>query len=165
MQKLLSELFRLYYRDVYSYLYSMSRDASLSEDLASEVFLEAVKSVSSFRGDSSVKTWLFSIARHRWSAWLRKRSRTLRAGSLSELAPSDEPYTDDILLGEAERIADSVLERETDLTRDVFRLRMDGYAYHEIAQMLGISESSARVVYFRARQKIRKELEKEGYDG
>lgn len=165
MQKLLTELFGLYYRDVYSYLYSLSSDASLSEDLASEVFLEAVRSVSSFRGEASVKTWLFSIARHRWSAYLRKKSRSVKTESLSDINPSAEPYyTDKELSGGAGEIAGAVLEKESETSQRAFRLRMDGYTYYEIAEMLGISESSARVICFRVRNRIRKELEKEGYD-
>ena len=58
MEELLREVFTAHYRDVYGYLYSLSRDAALSEDLASEVFLEAVRSISGFRGESDVKTWL-----------------------------------------------------------------------------------------------------------
>ena len=37
------ELFSVYYKDIYRYLYSLCRDVSLSEDLTSEVFLEVVK--------------------------------------------------------------------------------------------------------------------------
>ena len=91
MQKLPEELFSLYYRDVYSYLYGMSSDASLSEDLASEVFLEAVRSVSSFRGESGIRTWLFSIARHRWSAYLRKKKRTPQTAVFSAEEAVPEP--------------------------------------------------------------------------
>lgn len=64
MKQLLEELFARYYKDVYVYLYHFSRDASLSEDLASEVFLEVVKSVATFRGQADIKTWILSIARH-----------------------------------------------------------------------------------------------------
>ena len=73
----------------------MSSDASLSEDLASEVFLKAVRSISSFRGESKIKTWLFSIARHRWSAYLRKKSRTLKTESLYDIDPVDDLYPGD----------------------------------------------------------------------
>ena len=64
---------------------------------------------------------------------------------------------------DAAAIAASVLEKESTLTANVFRLRTEGYTYFEIAEKLGISESSARVVFFRVKEKIRKELEKEGY--
>ena len=74
MRRLLEELFRTYHNDVYRYLYSLSHDASLSEDLASEVFLKVVKSIGTFRGESDIKTWLFSIARHEWYDYLRKKN-------------------------------------------------------------------------------------------
>ena len=75
MKQLLEELFTQYYKAVYSYLYSLCRNAGLSEDLASEVFLEVVTSIGSFRGEADIKTWLFSIARHKWYHHLRKKSR------------------------------------------------------------------------------------------
>ena len=70
------ELFSVYYKDIYRYLYSLCRDVSLSEDLTSEVFLEVVKSIGGFRAESDVKTWLFSIARYRWLKYLRDRKST-----------------------------------------------------------------------------------------
>ena len=45
MEALLDELFAACHRDVYAYLYSLCRDASLAEDLTGEVFLEAVRSI------------------------------------------------------------------------------------------------------------------------
>lgn len=56
-----------------------------------------------------------------------------------------------------------ILSAESKTTRDVVQMRLDGYSYYEIGQKLAISENSARVVYFRAKMKIRKQLEKEGH--
>ena len=77
MKQLLAELFEKYYIDVYTYLYSLCHDASLSEDLASDTFLEVVKSISTFRKESDIKTWLFSIARRRWFAYLKRKNRQI----------------------------------------------------------------------------------------
>lgn len=159
MKQLLAELFEAYYKDVYTYLYSLCRDAALAEDLASEVFLEVVKSVSSFRGDSDIRTWLFSIARHRWYAWLRRKKRQVPALSLSDLG-------DVVPAGSAGEVTELIwecLSREPPLTQNVVRMRIDGYSYHEIAMKNAISENSARVIFFRAKTKIRKYLEKEGF--
>ncbi len=163
MQKLLTELFRKYYRDIYAYLYSMTADASLSEDLTSEVFLEVVNSISTFRGESDIKTWMFAIARRRWYACLRKKNGRPETKSIEELCGTGIPDPQTETYRDAAAIAASVLDKESTLTGNVFRLRMEGYTYFEIAEKLGISESSARVVFFRVKEKIRKELEKEGY--
>ena len=162
MKQLLTELFETYYKDVYTYLYSLCRDASLAEDLTSEVFLEVVRSIAAFRGESDIKTWLFSIARHRWYAWLRKQNRQIPVQSIHELWDAAEPTGEDPA-AEAAAVIRAVLSGEPPVTRRVVQLRIEGYSYHEIAAQCGISESSARVVFFRAKAKIRKHLEKEGF--
>lgn len=162
MKQLLAELFEKYYIDVYTYLYSLCHDASLSEDLASDVFLEVVKSISTFRGKSDIKTWLFSIARHRWFAYLKKKNRQVQTESIHDLYDTAELGTTDSV-NEVTELIRELLSDESALTRDVVRMRLDGYSYHEIALRHKISENSARVVYFRAKSKIRKRLEKEGF--
>ena len=161
MSQLLAELFSAYYKDIYTYLYSLSHDASLSEDLASEVFLEAIKSISSFRGEANIKTWLFSIARHQWFAYLRKKNRQIQTQSIHDLYDSSQPAALDD--HDLRIFIDQLLEQETAVVRSVFRLRLDGYSYFEIGEKLGISENSARVIYFRTRNKIKTYLQKEGF--
>lgn len=162
MKQLLAELFEKYYIDVYTYLYSLCHDASLSEDLASDVFLEVVKSISTFRGQSDIKTWLFSIARHRWFTYLKRKKRQVQTESIHELYDTAELGAMDAV-NEAAELIQELLSGESTLTRDVVQMRIDGYSYYEIASKHKISENSARVVYFRAKSKIRKYLEKEGF--
>ena len=90
VQRLLEKLFHTYYKDIYRYLYSLTHDASLSEDLASDVFLEVVKSIASFRGEADMKTWMFSIARHKWMDSLRKKNRRAEIEVLSELVGEEQ---------------------------------------------------------------------------
>lgn len=69
----IKDLYEQYQNDIYRYLISITHDKSLSEDLTSETFLAAIKSIASFKGNSSIKTWLFSIARYKWYEYLRKQ--------------------------------------------------------------------------------------------
>ena len=177
MQRLLEKLFRTYYKDIYRYLYSLTHDVSLSEDLTSEVFLEVVKSIVTFRSESDIKTWLFSIARHKWIDYLRKKNRKVETEVLSELmgekefsgrsgnnsnSPKgpEEQYLEKEVL---ERI-EALLEDEPERTRSIIKLRMEGYSFYEIAKREKLSESSARVIYFRVKEKLRQALVKEGLD-
>ena len=164
MKELLVELFDHYYKDIYTYLYSLSHDTSLSEDLTSEVFLEVVKSIATFRGESDIKTWLFSIARHKWYAYLRKKNTQIQTESIHDLYDSNfvgtqnSPFPSDL-----EQIIKTLLRSESETTKEVFQLRLNGYSYFEISEKLHISENSARVIFFRVKTKIKKYLEKEGF--
>ena len=171
MQRLLEKLFRTYYNDIYRYVYSLTHDASLSEDLTSEVFLEVVKSIATFRGAADIKTWMFSIARHKWIDYLRKKNRRVETEVLTELVGEErdagsgqgnnspeENYLEKELL---ERIH-TLLAEEPERTRNIVNLRLEGYSFYEIAQKENISESSARVIYFRIKEKLCQTLKKEG---
>ena len=163
----LDELFSAYYKDIYRYLYSLCRDASLSEDLTSDVFLEVVKSISSFRAESDVKTWLFSIARHRWHKYLHKKKRTIQTSELYDLTELEQPsggsaenaFLDRELI---QRIY-SIIGEEKERPRNAALMRIEGYSFYEIGKSLGISESSARVMFFRTKEKILKKLKEEGF--
>ncbi len=164
MKRLLEELFQSHYADIYRYLYSLSRDADLSEELTAQVFLEVVKSIALFREEADIRTWLFSIARHCWYRYLRKKKDNC---SLEELpgelmAPGkslEEGYAD----REAVRRIFAILDGEPERTRKIVLLRLEGHSFRAIGVRMGISENSARVIDFRAKQKVRRILEEEGF--
>lgn len=162
MQRLLEELFRRYYSDVYRYLYSLCRDASLTEELAAEVFLEVVKSIALFREEADLKTWLFSIARHRWYRYLRK-NRGMQMEELPENVTEGRLLEEEYCDKEAANRIMELLDREPERTRQVVLLRVEGDSFCEIGKKLGISENSARVIHFRTRNKIREILKKGGF--
>ncbi|MGI6029705.1 MAG: RNA polymerase sigma factor [Candidatus Heteroscillospira sp.] len=164
MQKMLMELFSTYYKDVYGYLYSLSHDAPLSEELASAVFLEVVRSIATFRGESDIKTWLFTIARRQWFSHLRRKSKAPPTAPLAEAADLTEQTMEEKLQDKmlARRIYE-LLDSEPERTRNIVLMRTEGYSYYEIGRRWGVSESSARVICFRAKEKIRKILNEEGF--
>lgn len=179
MKELIQELFNQYYKDIYKYIYSLCRDTSISEEITSEVFVEVVKSIATFRGDSDIKTWLFSIARHKWYTYLRKKSNQIKTESLHDLYDynileinkniaenknnSLGNINEEIFYKELKQAISEILKSESELSRKIFNMRIDGYSYVEIAAICNISENSARVVFFRTKNKLKKTLEKEGF--
>lgn len=164
----LEQLFSDYNKDIYRYLFSLCRNVSLSEDLTSEVFLEVVKSIAGFRAESDVKTWLFSIARHRWYKYLQKKKRTIETEELENLIEEKPPNyrsaEDTYLDRELVSRVYALIGEERELARKVALMRIDGYSFYEIGKAVGISESSARVSFFRTKEKIRKQLKEEGFE-
>lgn len=158
----LEELYARYKSDVYRYLCSLAHDPAEAEDLLSETFLRVIISLPRFREESSVKTWLFAIARNVWQESLRRRRATVSYDDLLEqyLPDTLAEDTDRRLL--LRRIRE-LLTRRDDRSRRVVEMRTQGYAYAEIAARLKISENSARVIEHRTRAWLRDTLKKEGY--
>lgn len=152
--------------DVYTYLLSLTQNKPLSEDLTSDVFLSAIISIHAFKGNSSIKTWLFAIARHKWYEHLRKSKNVIEPEDLMKIYLSNVTSleTDMITKELIDRIYE-LLEKEPGKNKDIVLMRVKGYAYFEIARKHNISESSARVIDFRTKGRIRANLLEEGYNG
>jgi len=159
----IEKLYMDYKDDVYRYLVSLTKNPDLSEDLLSETFVSAISSISNFKGQSSVKTWLFSIARNMWLQKIRKERNidTVEYDDLLGLYVIDN-IADKVVTKEIANRIKCLLQEKDDRTQKIINMRIQGYSYAEIGHKLKISESSARVIDFRTKKWIKATLEKEG---
>ena len=159
--KQIEKLYILYKQDIYIYLLSLTHNPDLSEDLLSETFVRAITSIGNFKGQSSVKTWLFAIARNLWLQQLREDKHTVEYNDLLKLYVSDSIEERLITSETSEKIKKLLLEKD-ERTQRIVNLRIAGYSFTEIAQEMNISESAARVINYRTKKWIKVNLEKEG---
>jgi RNA polymerase sigma-70 factor (ECF subfamily) len=150
-----------YKTDVYYYLISLTHDATLSEDLLSETFLKAIHSLPTFKNNSSIKTWLFGIARNLWLQHLRNLKPQVEYNDLLGLYIA-EAIEDQLITKQATDRITELLKSKEERTQKIINMRVDGLSYSEIAQTLNISESSARVIEFRTKKWLKATLEQEG---
>ena len=76
---------------------------------------------------------------------------------------SSENIEEEIFYKELKKAISEILESESELSRKIFNMRIDGYSYVEIATICNISENSTRVVFFRTKNKLKKILKKKGF--
>ncbi|MDF2541466.1 MAG: polymerase, sigma-24 subunit, subfamily [Herbinix sp.] len=157
----IEDLYQNYKQDIFLYLMSLTHNHTLSEDLLSETFIKAIKSLPSFRGNSSVKTWLFGIARNTWLQYLRSHKAYLEFDDFLGIYVNED-LTDNYISKETVKRVKDLLELKEERVRQILWFRVDGLSYHEIASKLSISESSARVIEFRTKQWLKETLQKEG---
>jgi len=160
--KEIENLYLKYKQDIYQYLLSITHNPSLSEDLLSETFVRVIYSIANFKGDSSVKTWLFSIARHVWLQNLRKDKPTVEYSDLLELYVADSTV-DIIVTKQLENRIIELLNTKDEKIKSVIGMRINGISYSEISEMISISENAARVIDFRTKNWIKSILKKEGF--
>lgn len=154
-------LYLEYKKDVFNYLLSLTHDPTLSEDLLSETFIKAIYSIGGFKGDSSIKTWLFGIARNLWLQNLRKYRVTVEYSDLLEVYVTDNIFENFYTKQIYERV-DELLKAKDIQVQKIVKMRVEGISYSEISDILGISENSARVIDFRTKKWLKYMLKKEG---
>lgn len=165
METSIKKIYENYRGDIYYYLMSLTHNQNVAEDLTSEVFIGAIKSLPNFKGNSDIKTWLFSIARHKWYDYIRKEKNTKTALERLELYVQEQDYSIECNFSNKETIKRilELLNKEKEQSKRILLMRADGYSFCEIGKEVHISESSARVIGFRTRKKLKEILMKEGY--
>ena len=130
------------------------------DELVQDTFVRAFNSLDGFRGDSSFRTWLFTIERRlildRRRADRRRRDDT----SVDDVdAGTEFDALDEIVADEAELRVRQAVERLSRLQKEVFLLRVNvGLSYKEIAEVVGSTEGAARVHYHNAMRAVKESL-------
>lgn len=158
----IEELYRTYFDIVYRYIRSISQDGSLAEEVTQETFFKALKKADQFRGDCDVRVWLCQIAKNTLYDHLKKQKKQLLGDEKLEKAESagGELLEEKLAQRSQDMEIHKVLHRLSEPYKEVFSLRTFGELnFREIGMLFGKSENWARVTYYRARVKIREELE------
>jgi RNA polymerase sigma-70 factor (ECF subfamily) len=156
------EVYRAHAARLYSLLLRMAGGTSDAEDLLQDVFLQAYKKLDSFRGDSSLGTWLYRLAVNQCLDFLRGRqTRMTRATDSFEDETVPEPASPAPMIPAAISRVD--LERAVARLPEGCRLAfvlhdVEGFAHHEVAALLGISEGTSKSQVHKARLKLRSML-------
>lgn len=129
-------LYARYNVAIYNYLVHMIYEKQVAEDLLQEVFFSVWKGAGRFRGQASVKTWIYRIAHHQTVSWLRRNFRREK-GDLPEIrAPELDPETIYETTSSHQRLRDAIAELSNE-HREVLELAFfHGLSYAEIADIV-----------------------------
>lgn len=157
------KLYNDYFQTVFKYLFCMTNESDLSEELTQETFYQAMKTYDNFRGDCKVSTWLCQIAKHLWFKEYEKRKRQ-SSNSMDEIS-DNTPAKDNVeikaLESENKVRLYQKLQSLDEKTREVMYLRLTGeLSFREIGEILKRNETWARVTFYRGKQKLIKEGKK-----
>jgi len=156
------EIYKKHFSDVYRYILRLSGDSYIAEEITSETFLKAIKSIDSFRGDCDIRVWLCQIAKNCYFSYIKKHSDE-RNSELNETVlslPEEKSLSDKVQeRSEALRVQ-KILFELGDPYKDVFMWRFYAeLSFREIGMIYGKSENWACVTYHRTRKMIKERLE------
>lgn len=164
---------------LYNYAYSRTQSKETAEDLVQETFISALKSIKSFRGDSSELTWLIAILKRKVIDYYRKSSRkketplshfvrpfhkdgNLEGHWILEKVPKDWDlnFEDPLRQSEFQNIMEICLATLPEKWKSVFILRiMEEINSDDVCKEVGCSPSNLWVIMHRARLQLRECIE------
>lgn len=161
--KLLKELYNKYYRELYLYIYSLSNNREITEDLVQETFLKAILSLND--SHANMRAWLYMVARNLYLNLANKEKRMADIDEMTDI-PSNEPSLPNrIIEDERRRLCYQALQKISGLKKEVLILQYyGGLSQKEIATTLHLTPENVRVLSYRGKQELKKFMEEQGYD-
>jgi len=162
------KLVNLYKDRIYNITIGLIQNVEDAEDLTQEVFVEVFDSISDFREDASLNTWLYRIAVNKSLELIRKRSRKKRFRFMTSIfAETKEMQIPDfehpgVKLENKERAAIlfKAISKLPETQRTAFTLsKIEDFSYKEISEMMKVSIASVESLLFRAKANLKKYLE------
>jgi RNA polymerase sigma-70 factor, ECF subfamily len=152
------ELYELYERYIFRYLYGLTLDFYKAEELTQETFFQLLKSLHRFRGDCHVSTWIYKIARNVFNEYCGKNKvRTISTEEGLLDIPDGEDTEEAFERKENSRLIKAALLKVPEKQREVLWLRdWQELSYEEIASITGHSVSWVKVNIHRARLAFKK---------
>ncbi len=163
------EIFERYQSMVFNLAYRVLGDREEAQDVSQEVFLSIYKKLSNFRGECSIRTWIYRIAincasnRHRWWGRLRRRGTVSLDECLAKnptLFSSVTKTPEEELLAHehVRRIENSLLKLPVKQRVAVFLRDIEDMTYEEIAETLRVSLGTVKSRIARGREELKKQL-------
>ena len=155
-------IYRTYFNDVFLYIRRLSGNEHIAEEITSETFYKAMRSIDSFRGDCDIRVWLCQIAKNCYYTYLKKAGQvdSIEDVELLNISAQDETVEERLSRQDEAMQIQKFLHDVPDPYKEVFMWRVfANLSYKQIGQLFGKSENWACVTYHRARNMIRERLE------
>lgn len=148
------------------YINTFIGDINESEDLAEDVFVELIIKKPHFKGQSSFKTWLYSIARHKAMNFIKRNSRTsCISDEVLSTITGVQDFEKDYLSEQKKIILNNAMRQLKGEYRQVLHLSfLEEFTNDEIAKITKKTKRQIENLLYRSKLSLRKELEKEGFD-
>jgi len=161
----IEQAYRAHAGTVYRFLLAQCGDPQLAEELTQETFYQAVQSIHRYDGSCKLSVWLCQIAKHLWYRQLRRQNKEVAAAE-PWLAANDlavQPSAEQQLTVRQQHLQLlRSIQKLPQAAREVVYLRVFGeLSFAEIADVMGKTETWARVTFYRGKEKLKQVREGE----
>lgn len=153
----IEKIYKEYFEIVNKYLFCLTHNNDISEELTQETFCKAVQKIHTYKGECKMSVWLCQIAKNLWYDQCRKNKKILKTEESELLEVQDLNSLEDQIISNDEKITlYRKMQSLDEKTREVMYLRITGeLTFKEIGVILNKTENWARVTFYRGKNKLK----------
>ena len=152
----MEKIYEEYFETVNKYLFCLTKNSDIAEELTQETFYRAVKKIGTYKGDCKISVWLCQIAKNLWYDECRKNKKIANNNFDLHNLESEEKVEEQVISKDEKITLYKKMQSLDEKTREVIYLRITGeLSFKEIGDILNKSENWARVTFYRGKQKMK----------
>ncbi len=154
----IEQIYEEYFEIVNKYLFCLTHNKDISEELTQETFYRAIKKIGMYKGECKISVWLCQIAKNLWYDECRKNKRIIKNGEENPLFDIQALNTlDEQVISNDEKVSlYKRMQKLDEKTREVLYLRITGeLSFKEIGIILNKTENWASVTFYRGKNKLK----------
>ncbi len=152
----IEQIYIQYFTTVNKYLFCLTHNNDISEELTQETFYKAVKKIDTYKGECKMSVWLCEIAKNLWYDYCKKNKKNVSIEKeILEIQTSNKPE-EKVMFDEEKISLYKKLQKLDEKTREVIYLRITGeLSFKEIGIILNKTENWARVTFYRGKNQLK----------
>lgn len=155
-------IYAKFYNGVYKYVFSLCGNESTAEEITQEAFYRAMEHMDRFDGRCKLYVWLCQIAKNTFYSYAKKQKRMVSEDSADFTERPEQGFEDEVFDRDAAWTLHKRLHRLREPYKEVFSLRVFGeLSFSQIGDLFGKTDSWARLIFYRAKNEIRRRLDED----
>ena len=153
----IEKIYKEYFETVNKYLFCLTHNSDISEELTQETFCKAVKKINTYKGECKMSVWLCQIAKNLWYDYCRKNKKFVNTKESELLNMQVLSSLEEQVISNDEKIRlYKKIQKLDTQTREVMYLRITGeWSFKEIGIILNKTENWARVTFYRGKNQLK----------
>lgn len=152
----IKQIYEEYFETVNKYLFCLTHDNDISEELTQETFYKAVQKINTYKGKCKISVWLCQIAKNLWYDQCRKNKKTINVEENLFDIQAPESIESQVISNDEKISLYKKMQKLDEKTREVIYLRITGeLTFKEISTILDKTENWARITFYRGKNKLK----------
>ena len=152
----IEEIYEEYFETVNKYLFCLTHNNDISEELTQETFCKVVKKIDTYNGECKMSVWLCQIAKNLWYDYCKKNKRVVDLEQYMLNLKETDVLEEKIIENDERIYLYKKMQQLDEKTREVMYLRITGeLSFKDIGIILNQTENWARVTFYRGKEKLK----------
>ena len=152
----MEQIYTQYFETVNKYLFCLTHNNDISEELTQETFYKAVKKIDTYKGECKMSVWLCQIAKNLWYDYCKKNKKVISVEEELLGSYSTDTTEERVILNDEKISLFRKIQKLDEKTREVIYLRITGeLTFKEIGIILNKTENWARITFYRGKNRLK----------